>query len=326
MKKILLYFKLSLFFSLNAQNIETKNGLRNAATCYGYLMGQEYSLNNIKNEYPYLASEVKLAELLFKISFGEAKNNLESLIIKNYSEDFLNKFKNEINKEFKNINIGEIESAESAILFIDEVKSRSKGNIVSPIKEYLLTYAFYNNPEDEYTQGFIQIFNCKDHPKSKGTDWKFKVPISWVAKEADRPNIIKKFINEGGFGNDMISVMVEDLKKKEKMTTQEVDAFFTEKASKELIPKGGKFIRFNRMTIDGLKGGLLEFELTSTTLDLKAISRAYCYMFIFKNQLYTLYGSTVSEISSYNPIQAERFSKLFKLVANSIVVNNQYTK
>ena len=42
-----------------------------------------------------------------------------------------------------------------------------------------------------------EYVSIKDHPKAKEVNLKVKVPVGWEVKEGDRPNIVKKFVNEG---------------------------------------------------------------------------------------------------------------------------------
>lgn len=42
-----------------------------------------------------------------------------------------------------------------------------------------------------------EYITIKEHPKAKEVNLKLKVPVDWEVKEGDRPNIVKKFVNEG---------------------------------------------------------------------------------------------------------------------------------
>ncbi len=39
--------------------------------------------------------------------------------------------------------------------------------------------------------------SIKDHPKSREVNLEIKVPVGWEVKEGDRPNVVKKFVNNG---------------------------------------------------------------------------------------------------------------------------------
>ncbi|TVZ23765.1 hypothetical protein JM84_2719 [Dokdonia sp. Hel_I_63] len=48
--------------------------------------------------------------------------------------------------------------------------------------------------------------SIKDHQKAKNVNLKLKAPIDWEILEADRPNIVKKFVN----GNNSYMILVKD--------------------------------------------------------------------------------------------------------------------
>ena len=49
-------------------------------------------------------------------------------------------------------------------------------------------------------------YNGKYHSKSKGLEWKMKKPLGLTQKEADRPNIVQKWIK--GTGTNAVAIMV----------------------------------------------------------------------------------------------------------------------
>ena len=46
----------------------------------GFIMGQRFSLNRIKTEYPALSARAQIAEHLFKASFGLAEGNIDGVL------------------------------------------------------------------------------------------------------------------------------------------------------------------------------------------------------------------------------------------------------
>ena len=61
-------------------------------------------------------------------------------------------------------------SQDIAVQFLDEVESRAKGKIPSPILETLLNYQFKERPANEFARGFKRIYRTKGHRKAKGLD------------------------------------------------------------------------------------------------------------------------------------------------------------
>ncbi len=65
-----------------------------------------------------------------------------------------------------------------------------------------------------------EYLSIKDHPKAKEVNLKVKVPVGWDVKEGDRPNIVKKFVNE----SNTYLILIKD-----NMT------FYSRNESKELL-------------------------------------------------------------------------------------------
>ena len=323
---IVFYFTSINLLAQTTDNIK-KPKIERITQAFGFLVGQEYSLNYIKSEFPKLGNDVLMAELAFKSTFGKAKDGLNDYLLnylgeikfKEYNESFLE----EINKRMSNESFSE----EIAINFIEDVHNRAKGIVTSPILETLLSFQYIDFPHKELLAGFTTVFKTKGHIKSKNTDWQIRVPKSWRAKEADRPNIIKSFIDDFGDGNQSIMLMVKDipLSKGYKFSKQEQNEFFTEKEIKIMVPQDAKFISFTKMTIDGNIGGMLEIEQTLSRLDLKLKMRMVEFVFIKDAKIYSLVGTVCSPKTDESlALKMEKYLPLFKFVANSIVLNGQY--
>jgi hypothetical protein len=244
-----------------------------------------------------------------------------------FSESEFKEYEDKLISEMKKILGNQSFTKEIATNFISEVESRAKGNITSTVIETLLFFQFSDRPQDELTSGFTTTFKTKGHIKSKNTDWQIKVPKSWKAEEADRPNIIQKFTSDYGSGNQSIMLIVKDmpLPKGYKITKEELNELFTEKETKDMIPYGGKFISFTKMTLDNNIGGMIEYEQIMERLDFKIKIRMVQFMFIRGSKMYLLQGTIGSEkLDTDLSLEMKKYLPLYKLVANTIVVNDQY--
>ena len=63
-----------------------------------------------------------------------------------------------------------------------------------------------SNEFSSYNFKLCDYISIKDHPKAKDVNLKLKVPDEWEIMEADRPNIVKKFIN----GNNSYMILIKD--------------------------------------------------------------------------------------------------------------------
>ena len=324
---ILLFFITAInVFGQTTDNLK-KPKYKRVSEAYGYLTGQEYSLDLIKKEFPQFEMSILKAQMSFNSTFGKSKEGMKKYLAEYLGQNEFSQYEEKLISELKKMLGNQTFTEEIATNFISEVESRAKGNIASTVLETLLSFQFSDRPQDELTSGFTTTFKTKGDPKSKNTDWQIKVPKSWKAEEADRPNIIQKFTSDYGAGNQSIMLMVKEmpLPKGYKITKEELNDLFTEKEMKDMVPDGGKFISFTKMTLDNNIGGMIEFEQTIERLDFKIKIRMVQFMFIRGNKMYTLQGTVGSEKADTDlSLEMKKYLPLYRLVANTIVVNDQY--
>jgi hypothetical protein len=330
-KRKILFILLILAFTIPVLAQTTNNikkpKVQRVAQAYGYLIGQEHSINIIKNEFPQFENDMLNAEMAFNSTFGKSRSGIKEYLLNLLGEEKFIDFDNKLILEIENRTVNVEYSEEMVLNFIEELKKRANGDIETPILETFLSFEYADSPHQELLAGFTTIFKTKGHLKSKNTDWQIRVPKSWRAKEADRPNIIQNFIDDFGDGLQGIMLMVKDIptQKEKILTEQEKDEFFSEEESKEYVPDGATFISFTKMNFDNKIGGMLEVEQVIQRLDFKLKIRMVQFMFIFENKVYSLVGS----VSSFNieddlTSKTKKYLPLYKLVANSIVINEQY--
>ena len=324
---ILLFFLNIINVCGQTTEILKKPKYKRVSEALGYVNGQEITLNLIVKEFPQYEISVLKAKISFNSTFGKSKEGMRKCLSEFLGQNEFIEFEDKLISEMKKMLVNQIFTEEDAINFISEVESRAKGNIPSTVLETLLSFQFSDRPQDELTSGFTTTFKTKGHLKSKNTDWQIRVPKSWKAEEADRPNIIQKFTSDYGSGNQVIMIMVKELAlaKEYKITKEELNELFTEKEMKDLVPDGGKFISFTKMTLDNNIGGMIEIEQTVERLDLKIKIRMVQFMFVRGDKMYTLQCSVGSEKADTDlSLEMIKYLPLYKLVANTIVVNDQY--
>ena len=294
---------------------------------YGYLIGQEYTFSLIKTKFPNLELNISKAQINFNLTFGNAKEGMKSYLKEILSESEFRSYEEMVIAEMRKLLNVQVFTEEYAANFISEVESRGKGNVATPVLETLLSFQYFNEPQQEFLDGFTKIFKTKGHIKSKNTDWQIKVPISWRPAEGDRPNIIQKFVDDFGDGKRSIMLMVKEMALPEnyKYSKQELNDLFSEKKVKDMVPKGAKFIAFSKMTLDNNIGGMLQIEQNVSRLDLTIKIRMVQFMFIRSNKMYILQCTVRSENTDSDlTLEMNKYLQLYRLIANSIVVNDQY--
>ena len=326
MLSIILVFSSFSLFSQTENNL-IKPKIERVSQALGYLVGQECSLNYIKNEFPQLENNVLIAEMAFKSTFGKSKSRMEDYFSNYLGEEKLKDFNDNLIKEMQKRIENQTLTEDIALNFIKDIEDRAKGNVSSPILETLLSFQYIDTPQREFLAGFTSKFMTKGHSKSKNTDWQISVPKSWRAREGDRPNIIQSFTDDFGDGLNNIMLMVKDMpvSKGSKLSDKEKEEFFSEKEIKTTLPKEAKFISFSKMTLDSNIGGMLQVEQIVSRLDYKFKTRLVQFMFIRGFKIYMLMATvSSSNIEDDLAVKMEKYMPLFRLVANSIVVNDQY--
>lgn len=303
----------------------TSSKFLRACQAYGFLKSQEYTLTNILKEVPELNLELIKAKSLFNSNFGIARVNIDSYLQEQFGSK-IDKFQEETSQKLIQLLSGQVINKQTARAFLTEVENRSNGTISTPILETLLSFQYKDSPEREFQSNHVYNYNTKGHVKSKGTDWTIKVPKSWYKREGDRPNIIQTFISDYGSGSEMMLLIVKDLgfKKGQSLSKKEELDMFSEANIKAQLSSDSKFVYWKRMVLDNYNGVMYITEDKVERLDLKIKIRMLQYNFHRAGKVYFLQCLISGQENDDLETQMSKFLPLFRLVANSIVENQQY--
>lgn len=301
-----------------------------AGEVFGLFSGIEIALNVISNQYPDLNYDINRIRLLQSTNFGLSKKNAINYL-KEFKDwpNFEKKMENTVEELTNTIETNIIFSLkEDSQKYLIEIEKKLNGNIESPILENILSFQYQDFPHKEIIAGFTNTFSTKGHEKSKNTEWSIKVPKSWTAKEADGPNIIKKFISECGNGVNAISISSQDLPidKLINSNKEEVDNFFEneyflEENMKEFLPENASFLSFKPMKIANCPGGLIVYEQAQERLGNKFKMRIYQFVFRHNSYLHVLFGNVISnDLNKDLKDEETKYFPLFMIVANSVKI------
>lgn len=311
----------------------------------GFIMGQRFSLNRIKVEYPALSLHIKKAELEFNTTFGIAEKNIEKALrglLKDKYPEYIAAMKKQLDTTLKSQRI----SQDIAVQFLDEVESRAKGKIPSPMLETLLSYQFKERPANEFARGFKRIYRTNGHRKAKGLDLQIEYAKSWSKREGNRPNVIQFFSSNNGRGPAYALIMTRDIVKEaqDELTREDIKALKTLEGNKELASEvfsenslremangmgmtNVRNINTKRIVIDRWPGAVLEFTGDQQRLDLTMTMYNRMYIAIYKNYMIFLQcqvGKLPSETEDALKTKISQFAPLFRFMANSLVIQSQY--
>lgn len=186
---------------------------------------------------------------------------------------------------------------------------------------------FVMRPEEEFRQGHILRYRTKGHPKALGLDFQISYPASWRAEEGERPHIVQKFISQNGHGLEAITLMVREiLPEGSTYTAQEIDKLFSPQSLRGMLPPDATYITAQPIVMDLHKGSVVIYEMTRQRVDRKMTMRVAQFTAIRGNKAISIL-CTVSMPPDNQSLLAERFKgfwPLFRLVANSFIIQEQY--
>lgn len=164
-----------------------------------------------------------------------------------------------------------------------------------------------------------EYVSIKDHPKSKEVNLKLKVPVGWEVKEGDRPNIVKKFTNEGNTYLILIKDNVTFFSRKQIREALQEDNFveeFVQETSSFL--KTPQVIDQSVVTVDTypsvqfkVKGKMERSGLTFPVI-------MKCWVVFYEDKIIFLQAMGID-----NP-EFRALEQLYSLITNSVIFPEQY--
>jgi len=297
---------------------------------YGFILGQDFTLNRIEQEYPDLSREIQEAKRQFSISaLGEGAKGLEPELSLLLGEKWKS-FKVELLEEIQKRLAEQVITKESAINFLKEVEKRSRGELNNDILSTILSTnkRYQDNPGQELVEGWKQTYRTKGHPKSKGSDISVSFPLSWSKREGDRPNVIQFFQSGAGYGPIMVTLMVKDLGLPVGtiLSKNDLKEFFTPNEMKDMVPEGSTFVEAKSITLENLPAGMLVCDKDMERLDFKAKIRMTQFQIICKNQMYILGFMLTKQQDSADSLDTlqSKYFPTFRVIANTLVINDNY--
>lgn len=288
---------------------------------YGWYEGQRASLEAIAHSLPELASEATRAhvefENVFRAGAEGVSKRLQDLAGKEWPE-MLAKF----DEQVAGLEGAQFER-QTALDYIAKVRERSRGRIDSPMREMLLasTPAYSQQPVLEFKAGYFSPFSTVGQPKAGGLRFTIHHPLSWTAQSIPASDVVQQWTSDGGHGSDFIRLCMAPLPVT--ISADAVDAAFTEKGARGLLPEGAQFIRFRQGMLHNQPLGILNFLVNQTAPDGTARPlRCVMYYFIAPGKLVSLQGLVTPPPNATEAAREDKFTRLeplFQAVAGSLI-------
>ncbi len=325
-----------IFFSVShcfAEINYSEKLVKDVAQTYGYCTGQDITLAAIEKNFPSLKPQVVIARSKFSSAFGSSLENLESKMQSRLGKKTWDTLKNNIFNALKQ-NLEFTFTKEQSKLFIDEVKQRASGTINSPIRETLLLFNpdYLEYPEKEFFDGFVETYSSTGNTKAKGLDFTIKYPMSWIAKEGNRPNIVQKFSSVHRMGHTELMILIKNIPEFSRLNpsredlTKMVNEIASEGDFKDFLPNGSILIASEKIVLETLPGIWLNYKYRAQrgrhSVEFEAIS----YMLFYKDKSISIQIASNPSINNeeMNHENLEKNVILLELMVNSFVLHDLY--
>lgn len=299
--------------------------VKGLSQAYGFVLGQEFSLSRTAEEFPELTGGVKLAQAQFGSTFPDIKTKLETQLKKAMGEKLFQETATKLRTKLREILGNEKITRETAANFLEQVKRRSKGEIESPILEYLLTVKYAVNPVGEFLDGFRQRYQTDGTGKSQGIRLNLQFPRSWIAKEGERPHIVQKWVSENGTGLEMITLDIRDAQGYNP-NKKEIEEFVKSGEVKDSVPEGSTYVASGNFTLEMRTGYWVQMAMPLERARMKIYQEVLMYQFFFRGKAVGLMcGASGPENEKPKVKEAfKRIRPLCQQVLNSLVLTQAY--
>lgn len=308
-------------FALNVNPTSVKG----MAQAYGFVLGQEYSLSRIAKEFPELVVGVELARAQFGSTFPDIKTKLETQLKKAMGEKPFQKASVNLRTKLRETLGRQQITSDIAVSFLEQVKARSKGEIESPVLEYLLAVKYTTNPVGEFADGFRQRHHTEGAGKSQGIKLNMQLPRSWAAKEGERPHIVQKWQSENGTGMEMIAIEIHDAQGYNS-TKKEMEEFVRSGEVKDTAPQGSTYIAAGNFNLEMQTGYWMQVAMSGERAGWKFYQDYLMYQLFFRGKAIGIIcqaGGPENEKPKVNEA-FKRIRPLCQQVLNSVVLSQAY--
>lgn len=297
---------------------------------YGYVLGQQTSLELIEQKFPDLSKDVNDAWFSFNsTALGKSAEGVEKELAKLLGDKWP-QYQEMMAAQIDTLIKGQDFTRKEAVTFLEEVRHRAKGEIPSPILATLLSAnpRYSRSPGLELAEGWKHTYRTKGHPKAKGVDFSVSFPASWSKREGERPNVIQVFQNNFGHGPIMGMLMVKNLPLPQgyKPTKSELKEFFQPTELKSLVPDSGTFVDAKTIALEGAPAGMLISDQVMQRLDITLPMRMIQFITIEGRSMIFiqfLISKMPGSKESLDELQRQ-YLPAFRLIANTFVLNDKY--
>jgi len=303
-----------------------QQSIKALSRAYGFLLGQDYSLERIESTYPGLRLQVESARLEFGASFGGVKEKFERELTQAMGEPNFQRIRQDLKQKLVELLGQQPMTADAASQFLGQVKARAKGNEIEPeVLTYLLAVNYSQAPVSEFLNGFRQRFNTDGRGKAQGIKLTLQLPRSWLAQEAERPHLVQKWTNEGGTGLSLIMLDIRDAEGYEP-TAKEMDDFVKSGEARQALAEVGKVHDVGTFSLERRSGYWADLSMNQERAGIRIYQRGMQYQLFFRGKaigIMCFAGAPATQPHKGNAA-ATLLKPLCQQVVNSMVLEQLY--
>jgi hypothetical protein len=181
----------------------------------------------------------------------------------------------------------------------------------------------------KFLDGHRATFSTRDHLKAKGVNFTIAYPSGWLASEGERPNIVQKFVSEGGRGLEMAMIVTKELPLPAGtiVTDEDMREIFSPAGLQEMLPTGAVFVGAQSTEIEATPAGILEYSMRSERAGMTVLIHAWTLNFLYAQTLVQVQFQVAGSTQSAEEVvrRMATFKPLFVLIANSIVFPDKWS-
>lgn len=302
----------------------TNQGFDDMAVTYFFYQTQTMLVAEYSAKFPSIAEELGRAQIAFDSKFADSIRNIDAILtIENRP------WKSTKNEKLSQITrivelAGQQATQADARKLAVEISNKARGILPSPYLETLLIYKsdFIRIPSEELLAGYKRTLKTGT---SSVVNLELFYPSSWKASVGRRATTLASITSENGRGleNILITVMTLPYAESKQVTSTEKAQILSKESLRKYLGSGAVILTTVPIKLDGLDGTSIGFELEQLQLDMRLKMRSVVYVVLFRNKLIfiqCLVGTGPGEEGKLAARYA-KFEPLFRLIANSLVVN-----
>lgn len=297
---------------------------------YGFVLGQQISLELIEKKFPDLSEDTKQSWIAFESSaLGKSATSLEEDLSSNIGDKWP-QAKQQLTSKIQGSIEQEQLTRDKAISFLAEVQARAKGRLPDPILSTLLSVhpRYTKEPELELTEGWKQTYRTKGHPKAKGVDFSISFPASWSRREGYRPNIIQFFQSGAGHGPMTCSLMVKNMPLPAGYipTQEEVKELFQSDEFKRELSETGTVVEIKPMVLEGAPAVMFVCDHTQQRLDITLSIRMIQFATVQGASMICIQFPLAKQPDSKDSLDdlQRKYLPIYRGIVNTFVLNDRY--